>query len=80
MLNICKRLGGTAALLLREMEVKDEGVKKVQRKYSVFDGEVLKTELENVGVKTLHVFTIWTFVRSPHFCSTCNSVWDVCFA
>lgn len=34
-----------------------------QRKYhSVFDVEVLKRELDLIGVKQLHVFTIWTYV------------------
>lgn len=32
------------------------------RKFSVFDAEVLKRELERTGVKALHVFTIWTYV------------------
>ncbi|CAM6052135.1 unnamed protein product [Sphagnum compactum] len=33
-----------------------------QRKHSVFDGEILKSELESIGVKPLHVLTIWTYV------------------
>jgi hypothetical protein len=28
--------------------------------YSVFDAEVLKRELDRIGIKALHVFTIWT--------------------
>jgi hypothetical protein len=33
-----------------------------QRKHSVFDGEILKSELKSIGVKPLHVLTIWTYV------------------
>lgn len=35
-------------------------MEQASRKYSVFDVEVLKWELERIGVKALHVFTIWT--------------------
>lgn len=44
------------------MEAGDGVARKAPRKNSVFDVEVLKTELERIGVKALHVYTIWTHV------------------
>lgn len=43
-----------------KMEAGDGVARKAPRKNSVFDVEVLKTELERIGVKALHVYTIWT--------------------
>lgn len=42
------------------MEAGDGVARKAPRKNSVFAVEVLKTELERIGVKALHVYTIWT--------------------
>lgn len=39
-----------------------------QRKHSVFDGEILKSELKSIGVKPLHVLTIWTWAFSHPLC------------
>jgi hypothetical protein len=55
------------AMALRSTVVDMEPTKHVppqrpqqQHKHSVFDGEILKSELESIGVKPLHVLTIWT--------------------